>query len=237
MGLITGLANITARVEADEAKFSNSDYVQAKWFKLSDKQAATITPLQELDKDNPGYSEKNGTGALAVEHSNPKNYRNKGLCSLDDEGRCLGCERHAKNPKEGWKQKTRLYLNVLVEDGVNDPYVAILSSGFGKGQVAPSFIEFLNDVEEGEDTPSLSKTRFRIKRSGSGLSDTSYSVLPKGASKIDVEDYELYDLTKVLRQPTYAEQEAFYDRGLTVEENTEERELVSAGSSDPAEEW
>lgn len=236
MGLIKGLDNITARVEADEARNQSGDYVQAKWFKLLDKHAATVVPLQELDEGNPGYSEKNGLGVLAVEHVHPKNYRNKAVCSLDDEGRCYGCEMNAKFPRTGWNQKTKLYLNVLFDNGVDDPEVRVLSSGLGKGQVAPSLIEFLKDIEEGDPVPSLTQTKFRIKRSGSGLSDTSYTVLPKGPSKVNVENYELYDIDKVLRQIPYGEQEAHYNRGINQEDAPEDNEeLVSAGSSSEAE--
>jgi hypothetical protein len=238
MGLIKGLANINAKIAENESKFSgNEDYVPTKWFKLSDKQAVTVTPLQELDESNPGYSEKNGVGVAAVEHSNPKKYQNKAVCSHDDEGACLGCEENAKHPKTGWAPKTRLYLNVLVEDGINDPYVAVLSSGFGKGQIAPALIEFLNDVEEGDEQPSLTKTKFRIKRSGAGLSDTSYTVMPKGTAKVNPEDHEVFDLDKVLRHVPYGNQYEHYYRGVNTEnsENEGEKELVSASSSAEAE--
>jgi len=232
MGLIEGLDAITSRIANDEARYSNSDYVKAEWFKLADKQAATVQFLQEFDKNNEAYSEKNGLAVMAIEHNHPTLWRNKALCTFDDEGRCYGCEQHQKNPKAGWKQKTKVYINALVDYGDGDPVVQVLSSGLGKGQVAPVLLEILKP-EEGEDPISLTKTKFKVTRSGKGLSDTAYLVTQKGVTKNDTEVYELFDLHKVLRQIPYGEQEAAYNRGAV---ETEERELVSASSA-PEEEW
>lgn len=237
MSLITGLAAIKARVEADEAKFGNTDYVKAEWFKLADKKSANVQFLQTLDKSAPDYSEKNGLAVLAVEHSHPKLYRNKAICSFEEEGRCYGCEMNDRFPKTGWKQKTKLYINVLADYGDGDPKVQILSSGLGKGQVAPVLLEMIApDVVEEDDEPViLTKTKFRITRSGAGLQDTSYLLTAKGASKNDPEAHELWDLNKVLRTIPYAEQEGFYNRGAVAAEE-EAKELVTAGAA-PEDEW
>lgn len=238
MGLIEGLADIKSRIEADEAKFSNTDYVKATWLSLKDKQSAVTQFLQALDKGASDYSEKNGLAVMAVEHSHPKNYRNKGVCSYDDEGRCWACEQHAKDPKAGWKQRTKLYVNVLVENPGEEPYVALLSSGFGKGQIAPVLLEMITPDEDDpdEEVLELTKNKFKITRSGAGLSDTSYILTQKGKAKSDPESFELFDIKSVLRQPTYAEQEAFYNRGVDFNANAEDKELVTASSA-PETEW
>lgn len=204
MGIVKGLKNINSHVEREEAKYSGSgDSSPTKWFKLADKQAVKVLFLQELDPDSENYSEKNDLGFLAVEHVNPKNWRRKAVCTIDEEGACYGCEQHRKDWKAGWKQKTRLYINVLVDDGQTDPYVAVLSQGNGPKSITPTLIEYAGDG-------SITDKWFKVKRTGSGATDTSYMLLPGGKSDENVEDYELFDLEKVLRQVPYAEQEAHY---------------------------
>ena len=37
-----------------------------------------------------------------------------------------------KEPKSGWRARLRFYTNVLVDDGTEDPYVAVWSQGISK---------------------------------------------------------------------------------------------------------
>ena len=233
MGLVKGLKAINKHVEAEEARFSGSgDSTPTKWFKINDKETVKVLFLQELDPDSPNYSEKNDLGFLAVEHVNPKNWRKKAVCTADDEGVCYGCEQHAKDWKAGWKQKTRLYINVLVDDGKNEPYVAVLSQGNGPKSITPLLIEFAQG--EDDEAGSITDKWFKIKRNGAGATDTSYMLMPGASSKVSVEDYELFDLEKVLRQVPYAQQEAHYRDGEVEEEIIvkEEPVAVGAGASD-----
>lgn len=226
MGIITGLKNINAHVDAEEAKFSgNDDRPKTKWFGLKDKQAAKVVFLQELDPDSENYSEKNGLGFLAVEHQNPANFRRKALCSIDDEGACFGCEQHRKDYKAGWKQKTRLYINVLVDDGVNEPYVAVLSQGNGPKSITPSVIEQATEIG------TITDKWFKIKRQGAGQTDTSYLLTPLGAHDVDVESYELFDLKNVVREVPYAEQAAHYLDNAGQPEPEATKVPVGAGAS------
>ena len=223
MGIVRGLKGINAHLDAEEAKFSGSgDSTPTKWFKLADKQAVKVLFLQELDPDSPNYSEKNDLGFLAVEHVNPKNFRRKAVCSIDDEGACYGCEQHKKDWKAGWKQKTRLYINVLVDDGTNEPYVAVLSQGNGPKSITPSLIEQAGEIG------TISDKWFKVKRQGAGAMDTSYLLTPLGAHDKNVEDYELFDLEKVLRQIPYAQQAAHYHEG---EEGAPEPVAAAASAS------
>lgn len=234
MGIVRGLKNINAHVDAEEAKFNGGGNA-VKWFKLADKQAVKVVFLQELDPDAENYSQKNDLGFLAVEHSNPKNYRNKALCSFDEEGACYGCEQHKKDWKAGWKQKTRLYINVLVDDGSGDPYVALLSQGNGPKSITPTLIEYAGDDN------TITDKWFTIKRSGAGATDTSYTLRAGKAHDLNVEDYELIDLEKATRQIPYAEQAAHYLNGEEVDAAGASEAASSAasgsGSVSPTVEW
>jgi hypothetical protein len=232
MGIVKGLNNINKHIDAEEAKYSGSgDSTPTKWFKINDKQSVKVQFLQELDADSPNYSSKNDLGFLAVEHVNPKNWRRKALCSIEDQGACYGCEQHRKDWKAGWKQKTRLYINVLVDDGQNDPYVAVLSQGNGPKSITPTLIEYAGG-DEGEPV-SITDKWFKIKRSGSGATDTSYLLMPGADSKNNVEDYELFDLEKVLRDLPYDQQAAHYHDG----EEAAPSEGPSVPAAAAADEW
>lgn len=207
ISIVRGLKSINAHIEAEDAKFSGSDGPATKWFKLADKQSVKVVFLQELDPDSENYSQKNDLGFLAVEHVNPKNWRRKAVCTIGSEGACYGCEEHQKDWKAGWKQKTRMYINVLVDDGQNEPYVAVLSQGNGPKSITPTLIEYAGD------DGTISDRWFTIKRTGAGATDTSYTLRAGKEHDLNVEDYELIDLEKVLRQIPYAQQEAHYLEG------------------------
>lgn len=234
MGIVRGLKGINAHVESEEAKFSGggSDSPKTKWFALKDKQASKVVFLQELDPESPNFSEKNDLGFIAVEHSNPKDFKRKALCTIDDEGACYACEQHKKDWKAGWKQKSRLYINVLVDNGTDEPYVAVLSQGMSEKQITPSLIEFAGELG------TITDKFFKIKRNGAGFNDTSYILTPLGEHGKNVEDFELFDLEKVVRSVPYAQQAAHYHDGENMEEESSSIPTGSSGSVDAAsQEW
>ena len=144
MGIVKGLKDLNKVM--DKPQSSGGDGVKGRWVKLEDAESVKIRFLQELDPDSPTYNEKSGLGFIAVEHTNPKDYRRKALCTMDDQGKCYGCEQHRKDYKAGWKGRSRLYINVLVDDGKEDPYVAILSQGSSGKTITPTLIEYAGEM-------------------------------------------------------------------------------------------
>jgi hypothetical protein len=125
---------------------------------------------------------------------------------MDDQGKCFGCEQHRKDYKAGWKARARLYVNVLVDDGKEEPYVAILSQGASGKAITPTVIEYAGEMG------SISNLMWRIKRSGT-KTDTSYTIIPlqKDETAFDSSSLELYELEKVaVRDMPYTEQESFF---------------------------
>lgn len=175
-----------------------------------------------MDSDSENYSLKNDLGFIATEHASPANFQVKAVCT-SDEGACYGCEQHAKDYKAKWGQKSRLYINVLVDNGKDEPFVAVLSQGNGPKSVTPALLEFAGEFG------TITDKWYKIKRTGSGQTDTSYLLTPLSANGLDVEGYELYDLEKVVRQVPYEEQAAFYNRG-----NDEESVSSAPRESAPA---
>ncbi len=230
MGIVKGLSAINKHVEAEDAKFNGSgDSNPITWFKLTDKQSVKVVFLQELDPNSTNFSQKNDLGFLAVEHVNPENWRKKAVCTKDEEGVCYGCEQHAKDWKAGWKQKTRLYINVLVIDGDKEPFVAVLSQGNGPKSITPTLIEYAGDDE------TITDKFFSVKRSGAGATDTSYTLRAGKEHGLDVESYELFDLEKALRQIPYERQEAHYLDGQ--EATAPSEAAANPASTTSAEPW
>jgi hypothetical protein len=220
MGLAKGLKELNKAI--DKPSYAEGDGTKARWVKIEDGESIKLRFLQELDPDSPEYREENGLGFIANEHTNPADYRRKALCSMDDQGKCYGCEQHRKDYKKGWKGRPRLYVNVLVDDGKEEPYVAILSQGASGKAITPTLIEYAGEVG------SISNLMWRIKRIGKNT-DTSYTIIPlaKDEEKFDTSSLELYDLEKVaVRDLPYVDQESFYNN-----ENGNKEEEQSATSS------
>ena len=198
----------------DKPTYTESDGQKGRWLKLEDGESLKVRFLQELDPDSPHYNDKLGCGFIALEHTNPKDYRRKALDTMETEGRDWANEQHRKDPKAGWKSRPRLYVNVLVDDGKNEPYVAILSQGTSGKTITPTLIEYAGEMG------SISNLMWRIKRTGS-KTDTSYTIIPlaKDETPFDASGLELFDLEKTaVRSVPYAEQEAFYTgKGATEE--------------------
>jgi hypothetical protein len=202
MGIVTGLKDIGALL--DKPKYENTG-AKVRWLKLADGQSVKIRFVEELDEESASYDPNRGLAIVVKEHTNPKDFKRKAVDTMDTEGRDWAEEMHRKDPKAGWRARLRFYCNVLVDDGLEPPYVAIWSMGISKQSA------FNNIREYALDTGSISNLEWKLKRNGSGT-ETNYTLLP---SKPDSEPFswseiEPFPLDLALRKVPYAEQEAFY---------------------------
>ena len=203
MGIMKGLKAIDQAVNRSSAPADGGTKV--RWLKLEDGQSAKVRFVNELDEDSPNYDESRDLAIVVSEHTNPKDYKRKAICTQDSEGRCFGCEMYRKEPKSGWRARFRFYTNLLVDDGLEDPYVAVWSQGVGKQSAFNTLREYA--IETG----SISNRLWRMKRQGTGT-DTTYILLPgdPDTDKFDWKGVEPFNLEKVVREVPYVEQEAFY---------------------------
>ena len=212
MGIITGLAGIKKKMERPKM----DDTPRARWLKVEDGQSVKIRFVNEIDPDSPNYDPERGLAIVVAEHTNPKDYRRKAVCTLDDEGRCFGCEMHRKDPKSGWKARLRFYCNVLVDDNSGEQYTAVWSQGVSSKSPTTTML-----IEYAADTKSISNLTWRLKRSGTGT-QTSYALIPLATDqeKFDWSSVEPYELDKVaIRNISYPDQEPFY-MGVDVDTTT-----------------
>jgi hypothetical protein len=203
MSVVKGLANINALI--DKPKYENSDRPRVRWLKLADGQSVKLRFIEELDEDSPNYNEGRGLSLVVKEHTNPKDYRRKAVDTMEDEGRDWAEEMHRKDPKAGWRGRLRFYCNVFVDDGVEEPYVAIWSMGVSKMSSFNTIREYALELG------SISNLSWKLKRNGQGT-ETSYTLIPSvpDAEPFGWANVEPFDLDLALNHVPYAEQEAYY---------------------------
>jgi hypothetical protein len=212
MSVVRGLKNINALL--DKPKY-DENAPKVRWLKLADGQAMKIRFIEELDEDSANYSVDRGLALVVKEHTNPNDWRRKAIDTIDSEGRDFAEEMFRKDPKgnAGWRGKLRFYCNVLVDDGMEAPYVAIWSMSISKQS------PFNHIREYAMETGSISNLTWKLKRSGQNK-ETVYTLIP---SVPDSEPFDWSDITpqpleSALRKIPYAEQEAYYlgfDQGST----------------------
>ena len=202
MAIVKGLKNINALVDKPKYEGTGS---KVRWLKLADGQSVKIRFIEELDEDSANYNADRGLALVVSEHTNPKDYKRKAVDTMDTEGRDWAEEMHRKDPKAGWRARLRFYCNVLVDDGIEAPYVAIWSMGVSKQSAFNTIREYALE------TGSISNLTWKVKRNGQGT-ETSYTLIPGGPDKepFDWASIEPFPLEKALNKIPYAEQEAFY---------------------------
>ena len=202
MTIVKGLKNINALVDKPKYEGSGS---KVRWLKLADGQAVKIRFIEELDEDSANYNDGRGLALVVKEHTNPKDYKRRALDTMESEGRDWAEEMHRKDPKAGWRARLRFYCNVLVDDGLEEPYVAVWAMGVSKQSAFNTIREYALE------TGSISNLTWKLKRNGQGT-ETSYTLIPGGPDKepYDWSKVEPFPLEKALNKIPYAEQEAFY---------------------------
>jgi hypothetical protein len=214
MSVITGLAGLRAKQQEQAEKEAARNRPKAEYFNWKDNSKATnpdqilVQFIQELDPSATGYVEENGLAVAAVEHEapGPKGYLARALCTLDSEGQCYACERRKADYQEGWKTKTNLYINALVDyNGKGEPVTRVISRNFNQ-----SFAQQLMDeaVENGTITDKV----YKVTRHGSGT-QTVWVLSPTSKPLFKVAEPEVFDLKEtVLRDISYDRQPDYFGR-------------------------
>lgn len=234
MGIYEGLDKIKKYKEDLEARRKAAEEGKINWLSIEDGEAVKIWFLQELDKGAEGYHAENGLGFIATEHVKPgkENFRVKALCSAEEDA-CVGCEEHKKDWKAGWRPKSRLYINVLVERKNGDREVAVMSQSNGaKSVIAPMVLDYA--IENN----TITDRWWKITRTGEKEATTYTPFVYSPSTDVDVTEYadQIQDLKKCVREVPYEEQFDFYFKQDTPAVS-EEAAPVSKGSTTPDEEW
>jgi hypothetical protein len=206
MSVVKGLKNINALLDSNKSTSDPSATgPKVRWVKLADGQSVKIRFVEELDQDSANYNPDRGLAIVVKEHTNPKDYKRKALDTMETEGRDWAEEMHRKEPKAGWRARLRFYCNVVVDDGIEEPYVAVWSQGISKQSAFDTIREYALE------TGSISNLVWKLKRNGQGI-ETNYTLIPTtpDSEPFDWSNTQPFNLDKVVRHVPYAEQENFY---------------------------
>lgn len=241
MSVIQGLAGLRKAREEQQEKEAARNRPKAEYFSWKENSKATnpdqilVQFLQELDPSAPGYKEEAGLAVAVVEHEapGPKGFMARATCTIDSEGQCYACERKKADYQEGWKTKTNLYINALVDyNGKGDYKTVVISRNFNQ-----SFAQQIMDVavEDG----SITDTVFKITKHGTGT-QTVWVLSPTKQALWDTTDADLFDLKEtVLRDISYEKQPEYFGRvwdgAEATAEDTAAAPAASAASEDT--EW
>lgn len=213
-GSLKSLDKIRAKVE-EKSGFTGDN--ESPFLTLKDGDSYDIRFLQEIDDEVATYDERRGLMAIVEEHTGqgPEGYKRRAVCTAEEDGRCWACEQTSL-PDIGkkWKPRMRLYTNVIVRG--DEDKVKILAQGFGDKNIGKLLISY-NDEYEG-----LGGQDFKIKRTGAGMNDTSYMLIPKPPKALSEADLalELKDLSKFIKYVPYENQADFYAGNETETDST-----------------
>jgi len=205
-----------------------------------------------------------------VNGDDPKNgFKNAALCTKEALGDCYACDRVSDyaiewNERKGWKQKEKFVINIVAGEPresvekVNGQekkrfYTTDLADDHKGGTVYlveqstyngiyDALASFFLNTKASKET-ILGKT-FQISRKGSGFNDTSYNIIPvedlaKDATPLT--EFELVDVTGILPEVPYQQQDAFYHRGSTapaaVSGNAEQAVATAGSPTSTADTW
>lgn len=202
-GVLTGLKNL--KQVADNSNQKNG----SSFLTIKDGQGVTLRFVQELDPQGKLYDEGRGLAISVFEHTNPDDFSQRFLCTMEEEGKCYGCERVVTNPK--WKRRSRLFISAFVKE---DNACKIIGTGFSAKGVGGALIEYA------EDFGTVCDRWYKLKRTGEGLK-TSYSLYPRDVSDFDFETVEANNLEHLAKYRTYEEVAALIS-GVDVSPPTEE---------------
>jgi hypothetical protein len=183
---------------------------KVEWFSLKNGETKYIRFLQELDTDMRNYDSKFGTAVFLQEHIAPDDWSRKALCTIDDEGRCFGCEMNKEvekivdeNGKDKWRpwaQKSNFYIYTVDNKGA----VKVLSRPTGN----KLFDRLTEEVDENDN--SLTDITFKLSK-GPNKSD-AWEVRKTTKEHFELPDIpELVDLNAAVGfKVPYADQRSFY---------------------------
>jgi hypothetical protein len=219
MGVLTGLAQFKGDLDGSSSKS------KVKYLQMKAGQTVKLWFLEDFDEGTPATDAGSGVVAMITEHQAGDNFRLKAQCTRDTEGKCYACDQAIKNPKKGWGVKKRVYANVLVDDGIEDPYVAVWNIATQRSQAWEVLLE------EYLDNGSVASKPWRVKRTGEGT-NTTYLLKQLDGGPANFGEYTRFDVSDIIPAVAYEDQQAHYSKVYG-----EDSSQPSSRGDDPTEEW
>jgi len=187
-----------------------------KFFTLQNGDSFKIRFRQELTEDAKYFDEKIGTGINVPVVTSPVNWKWRVASTSSIEKfnyRCWATEQSVAD--KGWRPKPHMLINIAVETepGVWEP--RILDTTFNQRHVGLVLIEYAREFG------TITDRYYKYSRTGSGASDTNYSLIPLDTSETpkSIKDLPMHDLTSVYMTLPYEKQQIYLTTGELGKDN------------------
>jgi len=181
-----------------------------KYFSISAGESFRIRFRQELTEDSKNYDDEVGTAINVPVITSPINWKWKAASTAGIEKfnyRCWGTEQAVHD--KAWRPKPHLLINIAVETEPGTWEPRVLDTTFNQRHIGLILIEYAKEFG------SITDRYFKISRTGSGASDTNYSLIPleQTAMPDNIKNLPLHDLETMYLTLPYDKQERFFTTG------------------------
>ena len=187
-----------------------------KFFTLQSGDSFKIRFRQELTEDAKNFDDKIGTGISIPVVTSPVNWKWRVASTSAIEKfnyRCWATEQSVAD--KAWRPKPHMLINIAVETepGVWEP--RILDTTFNQRHVGLVLIEYAREFG------TITDRYYKYSRTGSGASDTNYSLIPLDTSETpkSINDLPMHDLTSVYMTLPYEKQQIYLTTGELGKDN------------------
>ena len=181
-----------------------------KFFTVNAGQSYKIRFRQELTEDSKNYNPEVGTGITVPVVTSTINWKWKVASTAGMEKfnyRCWATEQSVVD--KAWRPKPHLLLNIAVEiePGVWEPRV--LDTTFNQRHIGLTLLEYAKEFG------SITDRYYKYSRTGTGASDTNYSLIPLEPSQEtqEIKNMPSHQLDSVYKMLPYEQQQAFLTTG------------------------
>lgn len=187
-----------------------------KFFSLQSGDSFKIRFLQELTEDSANYNETVGTAITVPVIVSPINWKWKVASTSTLEKynyRCWGTEQSVHD--KAWRSKPHLLVNVAVEVEPNKWEARVLDTTFNQRHIGLTLVEYAKEFG------TITDRYYKYSRTGSGASDTNYSLIPLavGEPVEQIKSLVLHDLNNVYMTLPYEKQQLFLTTGELGKDN------------------
>jgi hypothetical protein len=181
-----------------------------KFFSLQPGDSFKIRFLQELTEDSTNFKDEVGTAITVPVIVSPVNWKWKVASTASFEKfnyRCWGTEQSIQD--KAWKPKAHLLVNVAVEVEPGKWEARVLDTTFNQRHVGLTLLEYAKEFG------TITDRYYKYSRTGSGASDTNYSLIPLAVAEpiAEIKALTLHDLNGVYMTLPYEKQEIFLTTG------------------------
>lgn len=180
-----------------------------KYFSLQSGDTYKIRFRQELTEDSANYDDSVGAAIVVPVVTSPINWkwRVASTSGLEEFNyRCWASEQIATDSR--WKPRPHLLINVAVEmDGVWEP--RILDTTFNQRHIGLILMEYAKEFG------TITDRYYKYSRTGSGSSDTNYTLIPLNQAEMpnEISSLPMHDLDKTYMTLPYDKQQSYLTTG------------------------